>query len=324
MSDKKSFWDKLQSVDRRILYVILVVATSLPFLWTYTIPVDPDPSSKDFYAAVTAVPADKTMFIQSDWTNSTRGESAGHMEALYRILMAKGQKFVIFGLADAQSPQVYRNALMRVNLEREKAGLPTYKPWVDYIDLGFFPNAEGTSVSMANDIRKIFGTRRVKDDKGVERNVFESPPLQNVKKIGDAGMMTVITASASIDVAVQRLSDKVTMTCMCTGVIGPTALTFYQSGQLKGVAVGLKGVYDVEYMMKNGLNVPGPDGKVAVTFPQKSEVSAEPMPADKVVGVNRGGRYYLSLHAALILVILFVVLGNVGMFASRGRKGAKR
>jgi hypothetical protein len=312
-----TIWDKLQAVDRRILYTILIFALSIPLFLTIAFPVDPDPSSKDFYATVMAVPEGGTVFLQSDWTNSTRGENGGHLESTFRILMSKKCKFVIYSLADPQAPQVFRDVLLRINRERELQGLPTYKPWVDYIDLGFFANAEGTTVSIGNDVKKLFGTRRAKDDAGRERNVFESPVLEPISKVGDAKLFIIITASNTIDYAVQRLSGKVTMVCACTGVIGPSALVFYQSGQLAGVAVGLKGVYDVEYMMANGLNKPGPDGKTLVEFPQKPEVSAEPITVGTTFG--RGSKYYASLHAALGLVILAVVVGNIGMFVSRRR-----
>ncbi|MCC6403086.1 MAG: hypothetical protein IT207_03670 [Fimbriimonadaceae bacterium] len=318
MKQNRSVWDKLQGIDRRILYSILMVLTSVPLFITVALPVDPDPSSKDFYATLMAVPPDQTVFLQSDWTNSTRGENGGHMESIFRILMSKKQKFVIYSLADPQAPQVFRDVMLRINQERESQGLPRYKPWVDYVDLGFFANAEGTTVSIGNDVRQTFGSRRAKDETGVERNVFESPVLQPISKVGDAGLFLIVTASNTIDYAVQRLSGKVKMACACTGVIGPSALVYYQSKQLEGVAVGLKGVYDIEYMMNYGLNVQGADGKTMVSFSEKPTVTAPPLTEGTKFG--RGSKYFASLHAALGLVILAVVLGNVGMFASRKKE----
>lgn len=317
--ERKTVWDKLQAVDRRVLYSILFVVLSFPLFLTISFPVDPDPSSKDFYAAVTSVPEDKTVFLQSDWTNSTRGENGGHLEALLRILMSKKQKFVIYSLADPQAPQVFRDVIRRINEERKAQGLEVYTPWNDYVDLGFFANAEGTTVSIGNDVKKLFGTRRIKNPEGVEKNVFESPVMHPITQIGDAGLFIIVTASNTIDYAVQRLTGKVDMVCACTGVIGPSALVFYQSGQLKGVAVGLKGVYDVEYMMANGLNQAGADGKKLVEFPQKPDVSADKVAQGTTF--SRGAKYYASLHAALGLVILAVILGNIGMLASRKKGG---
>lgn len=318
MKQNQTVWDKLQGIDRRILYAILMVFTSVPLFITVALPVDPDPSSKDFYATLRNLPAEQTVFLQSDWTNSTRGENGGHLESIFRILMSKKQKFVIYSLADPQAPQVFRDVMLRVNQEREAQGLARYQPWVDYVDLGFFANAEGTTVSIGNDVRKLFGTRRAKDENGVERNVFESPVLLPINKVGDAGLLIIVTASNTIDYAVQRLSGKVKMACACTGVIGPSALVYYQSKQLEGVAVGLKGVYDVEYMMTYGLNTAGPDGKKKVEFSEKPNLEAPKVDEGSTFG--RGSKYFASLHAALGLVILAVVLGNIGMFASRKKE----
>ena len=104
--NETNVWSKLQTLDRRILYAVLVVTTAASLFIHVEIPVNADVSSKDLYIALMDIPPEKTILIESDWTNSTRGESAGHFEALMRILMSRGQKFAIYSLADPQAPQV--------------------------------------------------------------------------------------------------------------------------------------------------------------------------------------------------------------------------
>ncbi|MEZ5162693.1 MAG: hypothetical protein R2688_02875 [Fimbriimonadaceae bacterium] len=55
-----------------------------------------------------------------------------------------------------------------------------------------------------------------------------------------------------------------------------TVLPFYQAKQVNGVAVGLKGVYDLEYCMANGVNIADEDGNIKV--------------------LNKGGKEYPKDH----------------------------
>ncbi len=314
-----TFWNKAQKLDKRILYVVLIVLTALSLFVKVEIPVNPEASSIDLYVALMDIPTDKTVLVETDWTNSTRGENAGHFECLMRILMTQKVKFVLYSISDPQAPQVARDALLRINEERKAQGLKVYEPWVDYIDLGYFPNAEGHANAMANNLRTAWGGRKERNESGVDTDVFQSPPLKGIQSVGDAGMLLVVSASSTIDIVVERLAGRVPIGFMVTGVMGPNALPYHQSGQILGISVGLRGVYDTEYMMKYGVNVAGPDGKVKVAYKDKSRVIP---PTSEGTTMDRGAKYFFPLHVALLLMILAIVFGNVAMFASR-KKVAK-
>jgi hypothetical protein len=318
---EKTFWEKAQAIDRRFLYAVLIVCTALSLFFKTEIPVNPDDSSKDLYVSLMTIDPTKTVLIESDWTNSTRGESAGHFEALMRILMNRDIKFVIYSLADPQAPQVARDALRRILEERKQQGLKEYRPWVDYLDLGYFPNAEGHMQALANNIRTAWGGRKEFDENKVERDVFESPVLSGVGVIGDASLLVIVTASSTTDIAVERLYGKVNLGYMVTGVMGPNALPYYQARQIVGMGVGLKGVYDVEYMMRYGVNYRAEEGARPKVSYRDQSIVIEPVAQGTTFG--RGARYFLPLHVALTLMILAIIVGNVAMFASRRKKEVK-
>jgi hypothetical protein len=234
--------------------------------------------------------------------------------------MTKGHKFAVYSIADAQAPQVARDVIQRINDERKEQGLKVYAPWVDYVEVGYSANAEGQHNSMANDVRQAWGSHKERDEQGVERSVLESPVLKGINKIGDVGMLVVVSASSTIDTAVERLGGKVNMGFMVTGVMGPNALPYYQAGQINGIAVGLRGNYDIEYMMKYGLNFKDAEGKIKTAYAEKPEKVYAPFAEGNTFG--RGARYFLPLHVALGLMIFAIILGNVAMLASRS-KGAK-
>lgn len=315
----ENFWSKLQAIDRRFLYAILIVAVVSGLYIKVEIPAKADDSSVMFFKTVAEIPTEKTILLQSDWTNSTRGENQGHLEAILKVLAYRGQKFAIFSLADPQAPQVARNVIRLVN-----ATLPEDKKLVlgeDYVDLGYFPNAEATTLAMGIGLRKAWDGRKTKMPGGGEMDIWQTEVFKNVKKIEDVGAVIYVTASATVDVGIQRLGGKTTLLCMCTGVVGPTLLPYYSSGQLSGVAIGLKGVYDVEMMMAYGINKKQADGKEGKVMNTKVPGTIEPIEGYKHNG--RGMTYYAALNVVLGLLIFAIVIGNVAMFAS-GQNRRKR
>lgn len=308
--NKKSFGERLQSVPRQVLYLVLVVFGSIPLFVQVEVPTKPANGTIDLFTALMTAPADKPVLIQTDWTNSTRGESAGQFKALMKIIMRRGLKFAMFTVADAQGPEVSRLALQKLNAERKANGEAEYKEWTDYVSMGYFPNAEGTAQSMASNLRNAFASRQSNKPDGTKGPSIESPVLQNVRSMSDVSLFLNITASGTIDIIVERLNGKgAPIALMCTGVMGPQALPYYDSKQLVGISIGLKGVYDLEAMMNYGVNAA--NGKI------KKEGSPVVEGFTGMKNFDQGGAYYPALHSALTLMILAVVAGNVGMIITR-------
>lgn len=314
--ERKGFVDRMQSLSRHTLYLLLVIVVSAPLLIAkfggqFVIPTKPKPATIGFYAMVGGLdPAKGPVVVQTDWTNSSRGESMGEFEALMRIFIARKIKFAFYGAADVQSPEVARNTLRRVAEEFPPEERPVAGQ--DYVDLGFFPDAEAINNQMEADLRKAWAGKTYR---GVD--VFQSPVLKDVRSLADVQLLINITASETTRVLVQRIT-KTKLAAMVTGVMGPETINYFQSGQMVGVVVGLRGTVELETMMARGINH-SEGGKLP--FVEASGLPViEPLPIDKPYG--RGMNYFTALHTALGLLILAVVAGNVGLIISRrgGRK----
>jgi hypothetical protein len=85
------------------------------------------------------------------------------------------------------------------------------------------------------------------------------------------------------------------------------------------MGVGLKGVYDVEYMMQYGVNY-RPDGTARAKVEYKTDDQLVIEPVTEGTTFGRGARYFLPLHVALGLMILAIILGNLGMVLTKKRK----
>lgn len=294
----KSLGDKLLGIRREVLFLILIIGVTIPLFMDVRLPNQPKPESQAFFDLVSNLQEGDTILIQTDWTESTRGENGGLMKALLRMVMRQKAKFAIYSVSDVQAPEVARNIMAELNIERQKANQPVYNKWTDWVELGYFPNAEALGQSMKANIRNAFGSKRDANATGESRPVFESPVLSNINKVGDFKLFAVVTGTQSITIAMERVSKLVPMVGMVTGVMGPEQLNYYLSGQIKGLAIGLKGVYDLEFLMED-----------------KPEYEGQ-------INIDKGPKYIFALHIGIGLMILAIVAGNLGVFLTRNRRNA--
>ncbi|MCC6686671.1 MAG: hypothetical protein IT205_06755 [Fimbriimonadaceae bacterium] len=318
--------EKLLNINRYLMYLLLALAVSIPFFLPSSctiIPTLTKTSTQDLYINLMQLPEGSTVLIESDWTVSTRGESAGQFEAFLKIARFRNLKFVLLSGGDAQAPQVALNSIARLNSQFKAAGLPELKPWDDYVALGLFTDPASMWQSVTTNFRQAFASKTAFDPAaGQQRSVYESPVLKNIKTSKDLGMVVIVTASASLDIMVQRMSGKGTkIGQMVTGVMAPESLIYYNSGQVAGQSGGLRGVVEMETMMSRGVNYSADGKEPFVKAPQFSGKIA-PLP-ESLKPLDRGMSYFASLHAALILMIAAVVLGNVGLLMQKKKGGAK-
>lgn len=288
--NRRGVADLLTALPKPVLYLILILATSVPLFLKIPVPNKPVDSSIDFYENLMALPEGSKVLIASDWTNSTRGESSGAMEALLKILMRKKIKFAVYSTGAAEAPQVARDVIATVSRNEAAAGGTAYIPFTDYVVLGYFPNSEGTTNAINNNVRVAFSGKKDFPPNSPPRDVMQSPVFEGVDEVSDFNYLIVVTASKTSEIVIERVK-KTKLMFMVTGVMVPETRNYYTSGQIVGLVGGVKGNYDLETLMDTG-------------FPGKKNA-------------GKGTAYYLSLHFAITLLILCVVLGNVAMFLSR-------
>lgn len=314
---QKTLGEKLQSLPKQVLYVILFACTSIPLFFNIPIPNKPFDASVDLYAKLMALPEGSTVLIGSDWTLSTRGESGGEMEALLRILMRRNIKFAIYSTADPQAPQVAIDTVATLNKERKDKGEKEYVRFKDWVSLGYFANSEGENQSIGANVRKAFSGKQDVEPGHPPQDVFDSPVLKNINSNADVPLLILISASSTDTVTIERIGGKIPLAFMVTGVMVPQEQVYYASGQLVGMCGGIKGMYDLESMMEYGLNEPDKNGVIHVSS-DHVRTKIDGFPGEQNFG--KGAGYYPTLHVALSLLILAVVIGNIGMWMSKGSR----
>lgn len=279
----EKFWQTLYAIDRRVLYLILIVLASWQILSPIVVPNVPLPMSEAMFNYVESLKEGDRILIQSDWTTSTEGESKGQFKALVRQLMRKKVKFVITSI-DPFAPGIARRFIEEVNKE-EPPETGRYVEGQDWVLAGYFPNAENHVVGMVSNIRRELAPKQV----------LGSPVMQGINDLSDMKAVILVTASSSITVWYERMRNKAPLGLMCTAVMAGENIPYYASGQLFGMVIGAKGAFDYEDLLAKKYEGP------------------------QYVNYQSGNRYMSPLFFALLLLIVSVIIGNWAMFALRRR-----
>jgi hypothetical protein len=155
---------------------------------------------------------------------------------------------------------------------------------VDFVHLGFKEGRQIVMESMGRSLRQTFPVDRDR------RPVGEIPLMQEVDKYDDFAMLINISAgSPGVKEYVQVVQSQygIRMVGACTAVSGPDYVPYYDSGQMLGLAAGMKGAAEYEQLV--GLPGTATAGMVAQS----------------------------TTH---LLLVAFIVFGNVMFFLARKRR----
>ncbi len=290
---KETFWHKLYALDRRWLYLILIVLVVLQTLSPLDIPNVVSPRSQALYDLLSRQEPGSFVVVQTDWTYSTRGESYAQFKALIRLLMRKRIRFVVTTAgSDPQAPVIAKQIISE--LAKEPGG-NNYQEGKDYAIAGFFPNAEAHIRAMVNNIRSELATKGINN----------SPVVEGIRDLSDAKAVINITGSATITLWIERIRNKAPLGLMCTAVMSAENIPYYIAGQLKGIVIGAKGAFDFETLLAQEFPNSDPEFKDYKNY-------------------DAGRRYMGPLAFALILLIVSVIVGNIAMVQVRRAGGTRQ
>lgn len=273
------FWQRSQTIDRRVIYVILLLFILGPlFAKKFSLPIIPSKQSTDFYNTLQQVPADKMILIDGQWSPSTRGENQWQTQALLIHVMSRHGKFAILSF-DPQNNTVVQGM---VDALAPKYG---YVEGRDYVNFGYKPYSVfvQTIQAMATNVP---GTLK-KDRNGTK--LSEMPIMKGINTTQDFGAVVEVTAAATAEYwiglgGLRQADHQVPFLLATTAVGAPTYYPYLDAGQIQGMLTGIKGAGDYEFLLGTS------------TF---------------------GTRATGALSLVYALIIGLIILGNVGYYAGR-------
>ncbi len=285
-----NFWDRLMAIDRRVIFVLVLLAVSLPLLPFFNI-TQKTTISKEVrrgFDDLAALPAGSKVLIPCDYDPPSAPELQPMAISAIRFCLDHDLRMIIMGLWP-QGPQQANTAFetviggpMQDTISWKGKTLVYGREWVN---LGFQAGNELIIQRMGSSIPAAFP----RDYRGTPLD--ELPLMRGVQNFNNIDFAINISAGyPGIYEWVQFGVDRFRLKLLggTTAVQAPLVYPYFESEQLRGVMGGLKGASEFEALA-------GTPGKAT--------------------------KFMLSQSFAHMIVIAFIIIGNIAYFFRR--KGPK-
>jgi hypothetical protein len=279
------FWDRLLHIDRRWIFLFVGVAVLLPLLFNLQCRQVPSPIVQGIFDKIESLPPGSRVLMSFDYGPSTVPEITPMASAVIRHCLARDINIVFIALW-ATGQNLLTTAVDSV----VKLEFPQKQPGVHYANFGYKAGNQGVINVIATDFYKLFPT-------DVDGHPSRAMPLmEGLKSVGDVGLIISYGGGfPGIKEWVQFAGDlaHVPIAGGCTAVSAPLLYPYYPQ-QLVGLMGGIKGAAEYEAMLTKA-------------YPQFDSLP------------KRGMLAMGPQTVAHLVVMLFIVLGNLAYFLSRGR-----
>ncbi len=232
--------DFIQNLDRRWIYLLLLVAVLYPLIKPIGMPITISEWTEAFYAEVDKLQAGDVIMLAVDYTPAGGPDVAPQAVAMFQHAMEKNLRVVgVSFLADG--PPLLQNILDPYMASGEK------EYGVDFVNLGFVAGVETGISAFAGDMKRtapadFFGTPTA-----------SLPLMKDINSVNDVDMVADFATGMPGPAEIVRQigqNYKVTILCGVVTAMGPQTEPYYQSGQIKGLLSGLRSA--AEYEVRNG------------------------------------------------------------------------
>jgi hypothetical protein len=235
---------------------------------------------------------DRLVLIAADWGPATKAENEPQTEAVIEHLMTRRVKFGLLTGDPTGTPFLINLPEKVARRLHERTG-ETWAYGEDWVNFGYRPG----QYMLVQQIPKAEDLRDVLKIDANSTPLREVPCMREVKKFSQIPMLVEITGLTGVFAMwlqfFQTDTHRPAFVHGCTSITIPEAYIFLDSGQITGLLEGMAGC--AYYMELLGYSKARPH-KVMTNM--------------------------TALSLAHLVVIAFIVIGNIGMFIKRSRQRA--
>ncbi len=280
MAKKRNLLVSMSEIDRRYIFVTMAVVVVLPFFSPVQFQVKPSEETLRFDRELdAAIASRKPIMVGVDYGPQTMAELEPILLSVMHKLFHKGKK-VVFLTFNPETTTLMHRYLPEME---KKYGL-TYGE--DYVFLGVAAAFHTAIYALGSSIEEYFH----EDDRGTP--IGDIPLMKNVKKYDDVSAVFSIASNNMphhwVTWGVAPYDFDFLMASTATQA--PDYFPYIQTGQVKGLIAGGRAGAEYEWMLV------------------KQGVLSEPGGSTRGLG---------SQSLALLTIIVFIILGNIGYFARR-------
>ena len=231
--------EKLMSIDRRIIFILVALAVILPTLIPVSMPVSVSEPTQNLYDYIEALPAGGTIMLVFDYGPASLAE----LNPMARVIMKQcfAKDIRVIGLTLYAVGTTMGSTLIQEVVEETGA-----VDGEDYVFLGYRPGLEIVILGMGTDIASIFDT----DYNG--KSLSEIPMMQNVTNYDQIDLLVDLSAGSLTEawITYANVQFNLQIAAGVTGVIISQMYPYLQTGQLVGLIPGIAGAAEYERLIE--------------------------------------------------------------------------
>lgn len=284
------WFERFMKLDRRWIFLFLVIICVIGYYADFTLPTIVEKETRAIYNFIDSLPPGERIFVAIDYDPSNQAELHPMTYAVMEHAFRKNLR-VIFTALSQNGPGMADQAIKDItdSLRQEKTYNGVTFPGreivngVDYCFLGYKPYYAIIITAMGQNYRIPFPA----DYYGVPLDSI--PIMKDAHNYDDIAILVDISGGNITDAWISYGQGKFDfpLALGLTGVMTAQYYPYLQSGQVMGIMGGLLGAAQYEELADN----PGL--------------------------AKDGMRVQLLAH---LVIIVFIIMGNVGYFASRRKK----
>ncbi len=290
-----NFFDKLMQIDRRWIFLLLVIVCVISYKIKFSIPILPEKEVQDIFTFIDTLPPGSIILVAIDYDPNNLAELHPMTYAVVEHAWRRHVKTIFTALSQngpGMADQAIRDISDSLKLDRtykDHNGKKVFFPGrdivngVDYTFLGYKPYYALIILGMGQDFRLPFPTD------------YYGTPLDSLPMM--RGVINYDQVAGVIDISGGNITDawisygqgrfNFPLALGLTGVMTAQYYPYLGSGQVFGIMGGLLGAAEYESLVGN--------------------------PGRAIDGM----RVQLWAH---IVIILFIAMGNIGFLVSRRRR----
>lgn len=309
------FFDKMQNIDRRYIYIVVALSIIIPLLIPFNSPTYVTKPTEDIYKKIDSFAGDETKAVLMSFTHdaSTMPELFPMEVSVLRHCFERDIKVFTICWLPAAGPLVD----YAINTAKEDFDVQS---GVDYCNFGYKPYVLRLPImlGMGDDIAKAVET----DSQG--RKVENLEIMNNIKNYDDMNLVVDFAASGSALqwVTYARARFGANIAAGVTAVMVADNYPYLQTGQLMGMFRGLKGAAEYEKLVDVFAAYESEDYPNGRPFSKEIiKETSVPIVGDAVPYKYKKARIGMNAQSvAHIMMIVFIVLGNIGYFITKKKK----
>lgn len=231
--------EKLMSIDRRIIFILVALAVILPTLIPVSMPISVSEPTQKLYDYIETIPAGGTIMLVFDYGPASLAE----LNPMARVIMKQcfAKDIRVIGLTLYAVGTTMGSTLIQEVVEETGA-----VDGEDYVFLGYRPGPVLVILGMGTDIASVFDT----DYNG--KPLSEIPMMQNVTNYNQIDLLVDLSAGSLTEawITYANVQFNLQIAAGVTGVIISQMYPYLQTGQLIGLIPGIAGAAEYERLIE--------------------------------------------------------------------------